>query len=896
MLMLMRSEGGEAAVNCDDEMIALACQLGTDACPAECKEDANEEKDSDGVVRAGDLAVEADPATDRKILKTWTSDLDTLTFKTSEEVEITKVTLERYGYSTDDSNVITAIWLEDEDGNRIAEDKTLSKDKVTLNIKKDYRKVDGSFKATIVVTTSGAAGTIGFKVTDVESTAKNLNLDNYKPYTYEVVDYKGAEVTVTIKGNAKEYNYEEGESYEVAKLKIKAWGNAVLVKGITLKNASGLDMQKYLDGVTVLADGEEISATATANKSDELVVSFKKDYEIAMNKSATFAVNATFADFDDYGGTLDYYVEKSSSINVIESKNGTRTTVTWDVYDITNNVVAIAHKFAGGKIKLSNKKLGNVDAAQASEGNVVAEWEITITEPISKINFNIATTGDGVEFIDQLSMFVNGDEYEWKKNGTDGSGNVLYKFSNVSIDESGKVQFKLDIKDPAYAITGGKQINFVTPFGRTSFDDGVTHAKYDNSNNNVYATDVAGSISFSKVTIQAAKAALENNLTKDVEFILNETNRKVVFDGTYTARKGAITLNKVAIEGNAKLKDNNDVTFYVYIDGEEVATVDTFTGSNIEESFSNVKVKAGESVKVKVEAEVEAYGSAATAGDSWTVKLWGDDANGNENTGIWTDSTVTMKVKASGSTKIDAWTAKDTVLLKAKNQTIAKFIVKPSNSNDDGITLDKLAFSGVNKLTNQPISGDDIRVKVAGSEYDEDATDALTYYPNEQIPAGWLTVEIVLKSEQAGEFEISNITVNDGWSSSRTFSKRFVNALVYVTAQDNKGDYTKYTVEVDEADDDYTVQNLKFYVNSGSTCTWTDTTPGATCKEVASLANVEDGETLEADNVKDSTQSITAIYFEIKDSSTATWMVIYKSQYEDFFKVWGETLRVFSNK
>ena len=31
MLMLMRSEGGEAAVNCDDEMIALACQLGTDA-------------------------------------------------------------------------------------------------------------------------------------------------------------------------------------------------------------------------------------------------------------------------------------------------------------------------------------------------------------------------------------------------------------------------------------------------------------------------------------------------------------------------------------------------------------------------------------------------------------------------------------------------------------------------------------------------------------------------------------------------------------------------------------------------------------------------------------------------------------------------------------------------
>jgi hypothetical protein len=87
-------------------------------------------------------------------------------------------------------------------------------------------------------------------------------------------------------------------------------------------------MKKYLDGVTVKADSEEIKASATANNSDELVVTFAKDYEIAMNKSATFAVNATFADFDAYGETVAYYVEKSSSINVVESKNETRTTVT----------------------------------------------------------------------------------------------------------------------------------------------------------------------------------------------------------------------------------------------------------------------------------------------------------------------------------------------------------------------------------------------------------------------------------------------------------------------------------------------------------------------------------------------------------------------------------------
>ena len=880
MLMLMRSDEGWVSVDCDDPVIALACSLDTDECPAACKEDAN--NDEPTVVKSGDLAVSADAASNRKILKTGTSDLDTLTFKTSENVEITKVTLERYGYSTDDDSKITGIWLEDEDGNTIAESKTLSKDKVTLNIKKDYRKVDGEFKATIVVSTSGAAGTIGFKVADVESTAKNLNLDNYSPYTYEVVDYAGAEVTVTMKGTAKDYNYEEGESYEVAKLKLKAGNNTILVKGFTLKNNWKLDMQKFLDKAVVKADSEEISATVSANKDDELVVSFAKDYEIAMNKSATFAVNATFADFDDYGETVAYYVEKSSSINVVESKNGTRTTVTGDVNDPTK---AIAHKFAGGKIKLSNTKLWNVDAAQGSEGNVVAEGNITISEPLSKVTFTIPVTGDGAQYIDHFTMFINGDEYEAKKDGTSGSGNIDYKFSNVSIDKSGKIQFKLDIKDPSGSISG--KIKFVNSFNSAA----ISGSKYDNSNNTVQATDIAGSISFSEVTIQAAKASLENSATKKVEFIKDETNRKVVFDGTYKAKKGDVDLNKfyVTVDGTTgatTLDSKNKVTFYLFIDGEEVADTDNIAGQ--EESFSDVRVKADATVKVKVEAEVEAYGQT---GDLATYRLhleW-TDMNGNENTGKGDDAMVAMSIKVSGSTKIDS-SAKDTVLLKANNQTLAKFVVKPSNSNDDGITLDTLEFSAGTLNTG------DIRVKIDGSEYDADGN-TLKYSPNEKIPTEWLTVEIVLKKETAGMFTVNNIQVNGWTASTKTFSKYFVPALVTVSAQENKGDYTKFTVEVDEADDDITVSALKFYVNSWSTCSsnaaGTGLAAAGNCKEVAKITtSVEDGDSLEADNIKETTQSITAIEYMVWSDK----IVISKDKYEDFFKVGSETLRVFSNK
>jgi hypothetical protein len=202
MLMLMRSEGGEAAVNCDDEMIALACQLGTDACPAECKaKDSDEDNtDTDEKVKSGSLVVEADAATSRSAIKNAASDLDTLTFKTSEEVEITKVVLERYGYSSPDD--IRNVWLENSDGTIVADAKQVnSKDEVSLSIKKDYRKVDGSADWTIVVDLySGAKGsTIGFKVKDVTSTAKDVDLGNYKPYTYDIVTYDAVTVSLDDK-------------------------------------------------------------------------------------------------------------------------------------------------------------------------------------------------------------------------------------------------------------------------------------------------------------------------------------------------------------------------------------------------------------------------------------------------------------------------------------------------------------------------------------------------------------------------------------------------------------------------------------------------------------------------------------------------------------------------
>ena len=121
----------------------------------------------------------------------------------------------------------------------IADEKDLnSKGQVTLNLKKGYRTVDGNFYATVVVKLDGeakAGSTIGFKVVDVESTAENVDLRDYSPYTYDTVVYNGSRVVLTAKGTEKSYNYEAGESYEISRFKVKAAdSSALLVKGFTL--------------------------------------------------------------------------------------------------------------------------------------------------------------------------------------------------------------------------------------------------------------------------------------------------------------------------------------------------------------------------------------------------------------------------------------------------------------------------------------------------------------------------------------------------------------------------------------------------------------------------------------------------------------------------------------
>ena len=886
MLMLMRSEDSAPLVDCEDADVVIACLESLDNCPAACK--AEYEEPSDEVVKSGSLVVTAAANSSKNIVKKGVSDMDTLKFKTSEEVTISKVVLERYGRSYYDS--VESVRLEDEDGNVLTtstENSVNNKDKVTLSLKKGYRAVDGTLNAIVRVKTNEASwATIGFKVVDVTSTAKDVDLGNYSPFEYDIIEYTAGDLSISANATEKNYNYVAGESYEVAKFKLRAGTSAVKVRGFTLTNNEGLSDEEFVDEVVVTFDGKEVKGLRyDFDNDDKLVVSFDAE-EIAINKNATIVVKATFTeDFDEYNEAIQYYVAETTDIKAVESKTSSQVTVNG-----ANNATSFPkYTFAGSKVKLTNNKLGNVDAAQGAEGVLIAEWTISLNETINKGEVRVPVTAfnptEVKNHVDHLTLVINGDEYDskWK----DASG--YYYFSNVEIEESGKVQLKIDINE-----------NEGASGSITFWSLQFVGFKYV-QNKNVNVTPV-GSITVSKVTLQPAKASMENTMTKSVQYITQDSARKVVFEGTYTAKKGDIYLNKFAINtASDSFKTDNASypfvrTFYVSIDGEEVGDTDEvltgLTASNVSdntpaEDFSDVLVKKWESVKVKVEAEIDAE---AEGSYDYELFVWWADESDNTPSGIAYDSMVTINLVNKWSVVIPtASSSKNTVLLKAKNSTLASFVVKPSNNNE-GLTLENIVFTGT--IAGTPFSWDKIRVKVDGVEYDVENENSTTmeYVINTDLPVEGLVVDVVLKQEAVGNVELTVNNINDAATfSKKTYTRSYADALVSINSQVNNDSFTKYTLAVDLFDDDYEVSNFSLHL-------WNVNADGTGCAGAlitwSSLTSVEDGDTFEVTNWTDSL-TIECIQYE----SNGTKYAFDRDTYNDYFKLAnGDSWRVYAKK
>ena len=421
--------------------------------------------------------------------------------------------------------------------------------------------------------------------------------------------------------------------------------------------------------------------------------------------------------------------------------------------------------------------------------------------------------------------------------------------------------------------------------GTIEFDGSLSselfNLKYDESSKPVTSDQIVGSINLSNIRIQAAKAELNKSNTKEAELIKGESNRKTIFDGTYTAKKGTVTLKNFTIKdtspATASFNSGDKVTFYVTVDGEEYDAVYDYSTGKALWTIDDIEVADGKSINVKVEIEMTPKATATGAAETFNIKFEWEDVDNNP-AGEADEDTVKVKVVEQGTLNIDS-TAKNTVLLKSK-KTLAEFTVKPSKSSDDEIVLKSIVFSW-------SVTSGDIKVVVDGETFEADA--GLTYKPEITVPANGVVVKVTLKNELTGDKVLEVLSVNENTNAKATFRKYFVPALLTISQQKN-GDTTKYTVDV-ENDDSDTVSELRFYVNSGSDCKLS--TSGTTCTDVAHINDSlsENGNTLSAIN-DEKAKSITAISYKVGGQL----YFIEKATYEDFFKAGSDDLMVYSNK
>lgn len=834
MLMLMRSEKG--GIDCDDPVVKLACTMETDECPAACKEGAKQTDEEGNVVKSGDLAVKAVENKGAKVIANQaTSELDTLTFKASEDITLNSITLERYGLSNADS--IDAIWLEDEEGNEVTAQKSIStsKDTVTLSIKKDYKNIWQEASFIVVVktaswTSSDLGTNVGFKVTDVDSSAKNLDLSNYSANLYDFIDYTGNGVQVEFKGKewTTTYNYEAGKSYEVAKVRIYATKAAVSVNGFTLTNNWTLDLDDYVEDVEVLVNGTTLKNVKSSVKNDELKISFD-DQEIAINKNEIFTVKVTISeDFDDFGDTINFKLDESTDLNVVETKNNVRVEV--NEKSAWSFVSPTTYKFNGAKINLTNTKLDKtIEAAQGSTDVKIAEGKIALggqSIRIDKLKLEPSIAAD----VTSVKLVVDDEEYEATSKNS-------WTVSKVVIEEDSNIKILVDVDDNAGT---GDSITLKVGNGNAIISSSSLSwlVKYDTNNDPV--EDMLGSISVSTLKVQEAKGSLTNNSTKKAEFTVLDTTTKTVFDWTFTAKKQDTHLNNVTITlATGTILPEDNVTFHVYIDGDEVASFEWAD----EADFSEIVVEAGKSVSVKVDADV--YASTWTESDiQYKIQLKGEDENNND---ISTSAVNMVKMAFVDSESITVTTnsamrAKD-VILTDSDQEIAAFIVKPSNKASVA-NLDELRFDVSDYTDDDP-------------DFDASTSDADEYFEvklgkNDTLDVefasdGSLVVEDINKSieweTQVTVIYKKDLTVKTNYdlvltyanatlATPKTFSRYAVDALVRVASQAWDGtSSTKYTFNVDYSDNinSETIQTLKItYVDGAGSREWWNVVAGDT--------------------------------------------------------------------
>ena len=551
-------------------------------------------------------------------------------------------------------------------------------------------------------------------------------------------------------------------------------------------------------------------------KDQEITISLK-DVELAAKDNSEFVVSVELSnDFDNFGGQTNLMLAKLTDVTAVESKTDSRVTATTlAAYDTTGKDWYTC-TFNWGKIRIESNKLGNIDASENSTDIVIAEWEIQTAQTI-KTNANgirvTVTPSAARDVIQAMRIVIAGDEYEGTKHTTAWVIDY-FDFPSVEVDHTSKIKILVDTVEQWG--TKWDYVNF-TIQGLKGYDGTTYGFYYDDVKGNV-AADMAGSLDISQLTLTPSKATLTNKISSDeVEFKAGKTSKQTILSGTYTAKKTDVYLNEFSLEWAAAADWDavHTMDVYLYLGGKLVAD-DTLDATNNKwiatDTFTNVLVKAGESVDVELVAQVEAGTTNLKTAVKFDLTLVGEDENGNPNSWEASKQTAKISIVTVGTPEVTDEVTNNIVLLRWSEGAIAEFRVKPSGSSS--MDLESVTFD-------QPagVTCSDLKLTVGNVDenFKLDTVKSVCYVDgfSENIEKNGAVLRIEFENEPPFSSTLINAAVKhlvlNNTSISKEFSKAYADAVLTFN-QRNNTDKTEFTIAtIEKYNSTAEVYDLHFY-------------------------------------------------------------------------------------
>jgi hypothetical protein len=315
----------------------LACALETADCPAACKDGTSESTPVEPGSRpeaAGDLDV---GVTDKQssVISIPTAGIitagDIKLQSSSNDVNVYSITVERAGLGQ--RGAIDRLRVE-QDGVRISSRASVSMEGIAtitfspaLVIKKG-----GTENVDLVARFEGTevAGEHYFRITGVDSSAKNISISPKETSTYRTTSYTVASVDFDAKGSTAVYRAGESNSFEFGAFRIdnKDAEKAIILKALTFRNGGDGDLSNLSNLAVYDIDGNKISKGDVRISGKEITFPLN-GFEIAPAMGGMFYIRGgvTYVDSTN-GDSYEFEIRNVEDLNAQEKSTEFRVTLT----------------------------------------------------------------------------------------------------------------------------------------------------------------------------------------------------------------------------------------------------------------------------------------------------------------------------------------------------------------------------------------------------------------------------------------------------------------------------------------------------------------------------------------------------------------------------------------